>query len=566
MKKSLAIILALVLALGVFSAAVAEDGVYTDENGYTYKVFDDVKLTALSCWNGGKQVPDDQYGNEVATQIREKIGVTVEFEGIMMSETEKLNMMFASGDMPDIVNAPYWGGNGGETAVIKKAAADGMLIDLKDLVPQYPNIADAYDIGVISQLYLERDIDYPEAEGARYVLPQQVAGDDADITNWCYGVFVRGDVPTTLGVDPATITTPEALYDFMKQAQEYGFKDINGNDCIIATTFHNGWSYGNFTEGMTSKQLTSYSLGEDGKVTYSPLTDTWMNRNLFIWRLVNEGMLDVECFTTNDDLANEKVGNGTALFTCAQYGMSINATKLTGLYDSNPEMRYVPVGPMTYADGQPLVQIEANGRTGSPVLIFPYTCSNIDAALTYIDYMNSQEGVKLARYGFEGDTYELNADGQPRMNAELTAQYKEDSTTVNNNLRQRGIGGYIFDTVYVAKKCTAWYGESNPFDAEAANEYQENYKKLRPVEKLPGYPITAIVSGFEGYNEMAEWAFDSEKESSYTERAFFAATEEEARAILEEYRTYLTTNEGGKFMEFLDYVTEQYGTRDDFVF
>ena len=75
-----------------------------------------------------------------------------------------------------------------------------------------------------------------------------------------------------------------------------------------------------------------------------------------------------------------------------------------------------------------------------------------------------------------------------------------------------------------------------------------------------------IVSGFEGYNEMLEWAFDSEKESSYTERAFFAATEEEARAILEEYRTYLTTNEGGKFMEFLDYVTEQYGTRDDFVF
>ena len=64
----------------------------------------------LVCWNGGFNTADDQYNNEVAAAIRDKIGVTVEFEGIMMSEDEKLNMMFASGDMPDMINAPYWGG------------------------------------------------------------------------------------------------------------------------------------------------------------------------------------------------------------------------------------------------------------------------------------------------------------------------------------------------------------------------------------------------------------------------------------------------------------------------
>ena len=565
MKKTLALILALALCVGLLAVAGAEDGVYTDAYGFTYKTFDDVQLSLLACWNGGYNTPDDQYNNEVAAAIRDRIGVTVTFEGIMMSESEKLNMMFASGDMPDIVNAPYWGGTSGETGIIKKAAADGMLTDLSELVPQYPNIADAYDIGVISQLYYDRDIAYPENEGAIYVLPTEVAGDDADITNWCYGVFVRGDVPTTLGVDPATITTPEALYDFMKQAQEYGFKDINGNDCIIATTFHNGWSYGNFTEGMTDKKLSSYELAEDGTVTYSTLTENWIERNLFIWRLVHEGMLDVECFTTNDDLANEKVGNGTALFTCAQYGMSVNATKLTGLYDSHPEMRYVPVGPMTYRDGSPLVQIESNGRTGSPIIFLPYTCSNVEAALTYLDYVNSQEGGMLVRYGFEGDTYNLNENGQPRMNAELTAQYAQDSNAVSLALRERGIG-YIYGRTYVAKKCTMWYGESNPFEADAANEYIEAYKQMRPVEKIPGYPITAIVGGFEGYNEMAEWAFDSDKQDSYVQRAFFAETEEEARAILEEYQEYIRTNDNGKFMEFLQYVTEQYGTRDDFVF
>ena len=93
------------------AADTEEDGdYYVDEDGNKYKKFDDVQLKMLVCWNGGFNTADDQYNNEVAAAIRDKIGVTVEFEGIMMSEDEKLNMMFASGDMPDMINAPYWGG------------------------------------------------------------------------------------------------------------------------------------------------------------------------------------------------------------------------------------------------------------------------------------------------------------------------------------------------------------------------------------------------------------------------------------------------------------------------
>ena len=70
-----------------------------DEDGNKYKKFDDVQLKMLICWNGGFKTAADQYNNDVAKAIRDKIGVTVEFEGINMSELEKLNMMFASGDM-----------------------------------------------------------------------------------------------------------------------------------------------------------------------------------------------------------------------------------------------------------------------------------------------------------------------------------------------------------------------------------------------------------------------------------------------------------------------------------
>ena len=85
--------------------------------------------------------------------------------------------------------------------------------------------------------------------------------------------------------------------------------------------------------------MTSYSKGEDGKVTHGNLSENWVNKNLFIWELVHEGILDKECFTQTDDRGKEKVGNGTALFSCAQYGITVDATKMTGLYDTHPEMR-----------------------------------------------------------------------------------------------------------------------------------------------------------------------------------------------------------------------------------
>ena len=544
--------------------AAADDGeFYVDEDGNKYKKFDDVQLKMLVCWNGGFKTADDQYNNDVAKAIRDKIGVTVEFEGINMSELEKLNMMFASGDMPDMVNAPYWGGTDGATTVIRKAGNEGRLIDISGMVPNYPSIADAYDIGVISKKYLENDIE--EEGGARYVLPTEVAGSKEDIALWCYGVFVRGDVPEALGIDPSSIKTSEDLMDFMKKARDYGFKDINGNDCIVATTYHNGWSYEDYAASFNEKKLTSYSKGEDGKVTHGILSENWVDKHLFIWELVHENILDKECFKQTDDQGKEKVGNGTALFSCAQYRLTVEATKMTGLYDTHPEMRYVPVGPLNYKDGSPQVQVESEGRSGSPVIFFPNTCANVDAALTWLDYVNSKEGTKLICYGFEGDTYELNDQGQPRMNAELTQRYAENQEAVDEELRERGIK-YMAGRTYVAKKNTLWFGEPGPFEADALDPYIVEYRKMKPAEILPGYAIDALAPGFEGYQEFAEWAFDGTKETEYRERAYFAETKEEARQILEDYQEYLKTNDGGKMQEFLDYMTEVSTSRDDIVY
>ncbi|NJP40487.1 hypothetical protein HCH52_05415 [Oscillospiraceae bacterium HV4-5-C5C] len=546
------------------TAAAGEASTIDGSTATDTQKYDDVKLKMLICWNGGFKTASDQYNNEVAQAIRDKIGVTVEYEGIMMSETEKLNLVFASGDMPDMINAPYWGGDGGETAVIKKAAREGQLLDIKDELPKYANLSDAYDVGIVSQAFLENDLDDPTFGGARYILPQETPGDVADITNWAYGVFVRGDVADTLGIDPTTIKTTDQLLDFMTKARDYGFKDVNGNDIITATTFHEGWDYGQYAMNFNSKQATSFVKQDDGTYTYNTLTDNWIDSNLFIWKLVNEGILDKECFKQSDDLANQKVGNGTALFAAAQYSTVINATKLTGLYDSNPEMRYVPVGPLNYADGEASVQVELKGRNGSPAIIFPTSNQNLEASLAYLDYVNSEEGARLCQYGIEGDTYEMNSEGQPRLLQSILERKQNGDTTVDDELREKGIG-YILGRTLQADKRMTWWGERGAGDADVAITELVAYQEARPVEQLAGYPIDKLAQSFEDYDTLKTYAFDDTTKNDYTQRAFFADTEDEARSILEDYQDYLTSQEGGLFQKYLDYANEVAKTRDDVI-
>ncbi len=524
---------------------------------------EEVTLTLLNCWNGAMKHPSDLYNNEVAKAIKEKTGVTVIIESIMMSETEKLNLLFASGDMPDMIDAPYWGGNAGETAVIKKAAREGMLVAVEDLVPNYPNLKDAFDVGVISQAFLENDIDDPSFGGHRYVIPVETPGDEANITNWAYGVFVRGDVPAALGVNVADIKTSEQLYEFMVKARDYGFKDVNGNDTIVATTYHEGWDYGRYAESFNEKKLTdTFNKDENGKITLDVLTDKFLNKHMFLWKLVKENLLDKECFKQNDGQADEKVGNGTALFAAAQYSVIVNSTKLTGLYNSNPEMRYIPVGPMTYLDGTPLKQTEQMGRHGAHAFLITTACKNPEAALAWLDYINSEEGMRLCEYGIEGDTYEMNADGQPRLKEEWLTIKRDGRDIYDEGLREKGIGYYLGGRFISNSKLT-WWGEREAGGADAAVKEIEDYKLQRPVERLAGYPLSSLVSTYKDYDAVMTEILDSETQKQYRERAYFANTEAEALEILKSYQEMVRTKNGGMITGFLEYAQQMFDSRED---
>ena len=136
--KKLRLLLVAVLAFTMLAGTVAqaEDA-------------EPITITFLHCWNGGgANFPSDQVNNLVAQKLLEETGVIMQMESLVTSELERLNTMFASGVLPDLVNAPYWSTTSGEGEVIKDAASQGLLYDIKDLLPDYPNVQKLYEVGV----------------------------------------------------------------------------------------------------------------------------------------------------------------------------------------------------------------------------------------------------------------------------------------------------------------------------------------------------------------------------------------------------------------------------------
>lgn len=516
MKKILAILLSVLSLLSICSIGMAES------------TYPEITINMLHCWNGGGGgLPDDQINNPVAQIIYENTGIHLNITSLVTSELEALNLMFASGEIPDLVNAPFWSNTSGEGLVITNAALEGLL---KDVAPaletgNYPNVQKLFDVGVAAD-FKAYCVDNPDFNGARYIIPQQTpTGTLESVTNWAYGVYCRSDILEALGVDPATITSAEAVYDLAKKISEGGFTDTAGNAVIPCGTLHNGCSYdnyyGSFGDGY---YLTQYRLQEDGTITHIYLTDYYEDVVLFMRKMVSDGLFDVECVNQTSTTAEEKLSTGkVAMFAYQPYTTFL----VNNLYNTNPEMEYVVLGPQVMKNGEVVAQVEQVGRSGFPCMFMPASLSEekTDAVLRVLDFLNSTEGWLAAYYGVAGDTYTLNEAGIPVY----TDSYYERVNADPDFARNYGLSFYN-NLIGADDHSVIWKDPDKKLSK--IEELDEKYKAQRKVVQIDGIKVEYLLNDWEGYSTYKDMIstldFDTE-----LERAFFAASDEEALALLE---------------------------------
>ncbi|MBE7044377.1 MAG: extracellular solute-binding protein [Ruminococcaceae bacterium] len=540
-KKKTALLLALVTATGMFSGCSKQTA--TKDGS--------VEVSFLNCWQGSEAPSGVDYAsNPVADVIAEKTGVRLKYLSCPTSEIERLNLAFSTGDVPDIVSAPFWGAHDPHTQVIKKAAEQGLLLPLNDYIEQYaPNLKDAWSPELISRDYLENDFEPPVFEGEHYFFTTSLPLSDLDRpTPNAYNAYIRKDILEALGVDPASISDSEKLYELMKQVKAGNFKDVNGNDVIVSGTWHSGWTFEPFYNTYVSQRdMFSSFKHENGEIKLYQNTERYAKQVLYLRKLRAEGLLDLECTTQTNAQAVEKMSTGKVAIVGSPY-TTVYDTLKNVLYKDHPEMEYVPLGPIMNMDGEPYQNTGVARKKwgGGGVIFVSATAKHPEKIMEFLNYLNSDEGVTLLRYGIEGTHYEL-VDGKPRLKEDILKSYEEDPL----NLPRLGINLYtplILKTGYATRFGEDQYGK-------ALNEYTEAQKhaiEVSPTTYLEDvYSLNFVATRYPKWDEILNVM--NTGDGGLMNKAGVAETEEEALEYIRQSREFYAKN---GMTEFEAWMTE----------
>ena len=324
--------------------------------------------------------------NEVKAfeEMERRSGIRANFQVV---ENERVNLMFASDDLPDMVLI-NWGSFGSAL----KYAEEGQILALDDYMGRYaPNLVKYMqeNRAIYSQM--------TEADGKMYTFPF-IRGDEE--LRVFQGFQIRKDWLDKLGL--AVPKTRDEFYQVLKAFKE---RDPNGNGradeipYIAEKTFgidrmYNFWGKDAF---YVDNGTIKCGWTEPAFLEYV----TWMNQ------MYREGLIDLDYAITDKTQFDYKVSNE---LSGAWYGLAGGGLgRLTTLMQPvNPEFELVGMPWLEADDGKRYV-INPEYITAAATLGYGITaeCKHVKEAVKWLDYAYSDEGVRLFNFGIEGESYTM---------------------------------------------------------------------------------------------------------------------------------------------------------------
>lgn len=493
-------------------------------------------LKILHNWNGSGG--SDNGITPIEEVIKEKTGVTLEWEYTKGSETEKVNQIFATQDLPDIYTGPAWGG---ELDGIIKAAKEGQLVDISDKLGNYPNLAKSIAEENVPPALYEKAIN--AYDGKKYLLLQNQPATNEDGIDWLYGFYVRKDIAEKVGVDPQSVVTKEDFYAFLKKIKDANLQE-NGQPVFPLGGFSNGWAVGIGNTMFYSG--ASYVDKGDGSLEHSFFTPGYEEYMLFYRKLLAEGLLDPDVFTQTDPIAKEKINQGRIAILAAHYPAILDASK--EYVTSHPGSDYIPVGPLERADVDPNRPVDL-GIQGNNVTVITKSCQGacVDAALKFLDYMASDEGFMLARYGVQGVHWDMK-DGKPAANQEWFEKFAADQSGKVRKSVGIGIG---LEALTGLDRINSYAGGDIWADQDRLDAMDHARKILRPngIQVITAYNPGDVITNAPEW-EMLKPSMD--RMGDAWKEAVFAKSDEAAMSIINELRDQLRNTGYDQAMQFIN--------------
>ena len=296
----------------------------------------------------------------------------------------KLNLAFASGDLPDVLF-------GTDTNTLTPAmemdyGKQGILVPIEDLIADnMPNFSKVLE----DNPDIRKSITTPD--GHIYSLPMIHRGNTAI---WPRGpIWYNGEWLEALDVKELPKTTDE-FYDLLVRFRD---EDPNGNgkkDEIPLTDVKmdstRPWLMSAF--GITDRTIEEI----DGEVVFTPVTENYKEYVTFMNKLYSEKLLDQEVYSQADEQKKAKgqsnqIGLFPDWFSFFTTGRQENEAIMDPMFypltsDINPD-RVTPGSP----------------RMGRSTFAITSNNPSPEAALRWVDYFYSEEGADFLNKGPEGD-------------------------------------------------------------------------------------------------------------------------------------------------------------------
>ena len=362
--------------------------------------------------------------------IEEKTNVTFDINLVnRVDYDDKTSATINAGSAPYIISKAYT-----ETPYVD----GGQIVAISDWVQYMPNYMKAVeDWGMeedLRQLY--------QSDGKYYKLPgmwEKAAGG--------YSMVIRKDIFDAAGVDVTELEknwTWDEFIDALIKVKEYTGADyvwsdqFQGQSSISISAVQYGvtagWGVGN---GL-------YFDWDSSKFTFADSSDSYKEFVTMWNRMFEEGLLDPESFTQDNEQGAAKFYRGETYVLSANYQNVADMMSAERMQDPNAELYFVvyPGGPEGH------LQVESS-RLECGLMISQNALDELGEEefvkmLRFVDWLwYSEEGQTLCQWGVEGETYELDDEGNVVLNSDIYYNGINPGASKQLNV-DYGFGGGVF--------------------------------------------------------------------------------------------------------------------------
>ena len=356
----------------------------------------------------------DLEQNTVFQELEEYTNVNLDLTLVPYDgASEKLNLMLASGEYPDIIMGCYLLSN---QDLEKYGTEEQILIPLNDLIEEY---------GIHIK---ERWAEHPNwkdemtsSDGSIYGIPTADSGGEGH-SDCSYKMWINTEWLDAVGMD-----MPQTTDEFRDVLMAFKNDDPNGNgimDEIPLTGATNTWSADPYLFLLNAFGYfdTNYYYLKDGVVN-SILDKDYVKEGLkYVHDLYENGLIDPAAFT-QDESQMSAVGNNADTIiagaaTCGHVGMFLD------INNSERYSQYEIMMPLEGTDGYIGIPYRKSASVNGASFVITDKCQNPEIAIQIADLFCDEEWSVRALVGKQSDSWDLADEGTYGMDGVTPAKYK----------------------------------------------------------------------------------------------------------------------------------------------